>query len=132
PTYLMARNDLGAADWGVRESWSQLLLPQASASMSLSYQAAGTPRLGIFTSDDLGFSEIPAYYSSGYGLSLSYRLSGATLFRPGQARAERRAVEARIDLADFDLVSEVTRQYLAALRAQDGVVLARQELARAE
>src|SRR5690606_2812744 len=59
-------------------------------------------------------------------------LSGATLLRPGQARAERRAVEARGELADFDLVVNVTRQYLAALRAQDDVALARQELARAE
>ena len=107
-------------------------LPQASASLSLGYQAAGTPRFGIFTGGDLGLAQIPAYYNSSYGIGLSYRLSGATLFRPGQARAERRAVEARGELVDFELVVSVTRQYLAALRAQDDVVLARQELARAE
>lgn len=132
PQYLMERNDEAAADWAVREAWGQLVLPQASASLSLGYQAAGTPRFGFFTGDDIGLAEIPAYYNSSYGISLSYRLSGATLLRPGQARAERRAVEAMGELADFQLVVNVTRQYLAALRAQDDVVLARQELARAE
>src|SRR5690606_28064272 len=132
PQYLMERNDEAAADWAVREAWGQLVLPQASASLSLGYQAAGTPRFGIFTGGDLGLAQIPAYYNSSYGIGLSYRLSGATLFRPGQARAERRAVEARGELVDFELVVSVTRQYLAALRAQDDVVLARQELARAE
>jgi outer membrane protein len=132
PTYLAQRNDEAAAVWGVREAWSQLFLPQASASFSLGYQASGTPRFGVFTSSDLGLSETPEYYSSWYSLGLSYRLSGATLLRPAQARAVRRAAEARADLADFELVSAVTRQYLAVLRAQDGVALARQELARAE
>lgn len=132
PAYLMERNDEAAADWAVREAWSQLMLPQAGASLTLGYQAAGTPRFGIFTGGDLGIAQIPAYYNSAYGLSLSYRLSGTTLLRPGQARAERRAVESRVELADFELVAAVTAQYLAALRAQDGVVLARQELARAE
>jgi len=132
PTYLAQSNDEGAAAWGVREAWSQLVLPQASASLALGYQASGTPRFGIFTGSDLGLSETPVYYSSSYTLGLSYRLSGATLLRPAQARALRRAAEARGDLADFELVSAVTRQYLAVLRAQDGVALARQELARAE
>jgi len=132
PLYLMAKNDEAAADWAVREAWSQLMLPQASASLSLGYQAAGTPRFGIFTGGDIGLAEIPAYYSSSYGINLSYRLSASTLLRPGQARAERRAVEARSELADFELIVTVTRQYLAALRAQDDVALARQELARAE
>jgi outer membrane protein len=132
PTYLAQRNDEAAAVWGVREAWSQLVLPQAGASLSLGYQAAGTPRFGIFTGSDLGLSETPEYYSSSYSLGLSYRLSGATLLRPAQARAVRRATEARVDLADFELVAAVTRQYLALLRAQDGVALARQELARAE
>lgn len=132
PTYLMERNDEAAADWAVREAWSQLVLPGADASFSLGYQASGTPRFGFFTGGDLGISETPAYYSSSYRLGLSYRLSAATLFGPGQARARRHAVEARGELADFQLVVDVTRQYLAALRAQDGVVLARQELARAE
>src|SRR5690606_18762752 len=125
PTYLAQSNDEGAAAWGVREAWSQLVLPQASASLALGYQASGTPRFGIFTGSDLGLSETPVYYSSSYTLGLSYRLSGATLLRPAQARALRRAAEARGDLADFELVSAVTRQYLAVLRAQDGVALAR-------
>jgi len=132
PQYLMERNDEAAADWAVREAWGQLVLPQASATLSLGYQAAGTPRFGLITGGDIGLAETPAYYNSSYGINLSYRLSGATLLRPGQARAERRAVEARLELADFQLVVDVTRQYLAALRAQDDVALARQELARAE
>jgi len=132
PLYLMERNDEAAADWAVREAWGQLVLPQASADLSLGYRAAGAPRFGFVTGGDIGLMEVPAYYNSSYGFGLSYQLSGATLLRPGQARAERRAVEARGELADFDLVVNVTRQYLAALRAQDDVALARQELARAE
>lgn len=131
PNYLMQKNDEIEAEWLVREAYGAFL-PSASSSMSFSYQAEGTPRFGIFTGADLGLSRTPAYYSSGYSLGVGYRLSGASFFQLGQQRANRRAVAARSEAADFTLAAEVTRRYLAVLRAQDGVELAEQELARAE
>lgn len=131
PNYLMQKNDEIEAEWQVREAYGAFL-PSATSSLTLGYQGEGTPRLGIFTGADLGLSRTPAYYSSGYSLGLSYRLSGASFFQLGQQRAHRRAVEARSEAADFQLTAEVTRRYLAVLRAQDAVQLAEQELARAE
>lgn len=132
PDYLAQRNNSTSADWSVREAYGALL-PGASANTSLSWQGAGTQRFGIFTGEDFGLgSSTTDYYSSSYGLSLSYRLSGSSLIAPGREKASRRAVEAGIEAAEFTLDANVTRGYLAVLRAQDGVTLARSELARAE
>ena len=131
PDYLARRNDASVADWSVREAYGGLL-PGASASTSFSYQAAGTPRVGFFTGSDLGVGQIPEYYISNYSLGINYSLSGSSLLAPGRAKAARAATNAGIDAADFALVAQVTRQYLAVRRAQDGVVLAKQELERAE
>ena len=100
--------------------------------MSYGYQAAGTPRFGNFTGSDFGLGSTTDYYSSSYSLGVGYRLSGASLLAPGQARSQRNATEAGIEAAAFTLRTNVTRQYLGIKRAQDGVVLARSELARAE
>lgn len=131
PDYLQRTNDMSAADWAVRDAYGSLL-PGASASTSYSYTAAGAQRIGNFTGDELGLATSTDYYSSSYGVSLNYRLSGLTLLAPGQAKSERRATAAGIEAAGFTLRNDVTRQYLAVKRAQDGVTLARQELARAE
>lgn len=131
PDYLAQRNDEVEADWAVREAYGGLL-PGAAAGLSLQYQAKGTSRFGVFTGADFGLAETPAYYLSDYYLGLNYQLSGAKLYAPARERANRRATQARIDAADFTLVADVTRQYLAVLRARDGVELARQELARAD
>lgn len=131
PGYLAARNDAGVADWQVREAYGQLL-PGASASTSFSWQDAGTPRLGIFTGEDFGFGSTTSYYTSSYSLGLNYQLNGASLLAPGQAKASRRATDANIAAAAFDLDAGVTQQYLGVLRAQEGVTLAEAELARAQ
>jgi outer membrane protein len=131
PDFLQQANDAVNADWAVRGAYGALL-PGASAAMSYGYQAAGTPRFGNFTGSDFGLSTTTDYYSSSYSLGLGYRLSGATLLAPGQAKQQRHATEAGIEAAAFTLRTNVTRQYLAVKRAQDGVVLARQELTRAE
>jgi len=130
PAYLSTRNDAGVADWEVREAYGRLL-PGANSSMSFQWQDAGTPRLGIFTGEDFGFGSTTDYYSSSYSLGLSYQVSGATLLGPSQAKASRRATDANIDAAAFDLDASVTRQYLAVLRSQEGVTLAEAELQRA-
>lgn len=129
PDFLQQANDVAAADWAVRDAYGSLL-PGASASTTYSYQAAGTQRVGSF--GDIGVTNSTDYYSSNYNLGVSYRLSGATLLAPGQAKSERRATAAGVEAAVFTLRTDVTRQYLAVKRAQDGVALAEQELARAD
>lgn len=131
PAYQAQRNNVDVASAAVREAYGGLL-PGASASTSFSYQAAGTPRFGMFSGSDLGISNTPAYYSSDYSIGLNYTLSGATLAAPGREKASRRAVEANLVVTEFALHADVTGKYLAVARAADGVVLAQEELKRAE
>jgi outer membrane protein len=131
PDFLAQRNDASVADWAVREAYGSLL-PGASLSSSLGWQDAGNQRFGIFTGDDLGIGSSTSYYSSSYSVGLNYSLSGASLFAPARERAARRATEASIDAAGFTLEANVMGRYLSVLRAQDGVDLARAELARAD
>jgi outer membrane protein len=125
PDYLATANDERLADWGVRAAYGSLL-PSASLSGSMSYQGAGEQRIGNITG-----RTSTDYYTSSYGVNLGYRLSGSELFAPGRERANRRATIANIEAMRFSLEADVTRQYLAVLRARDGVALAEQELTRA-
>lgn len=127
PNFLAQKNDAAVADWNVRQAYGQLL-PGASASTSFQYQASGQTRFGIFTGADLGVATTPDYYSSSYSLGVNYSLSGASLFAPKQAKADRRATDASITASQFQLDANVTQQYLAVLRAQDAVALTTQEL----
>jgi outer membrane protein len=131
PDFLAQKNDINVAEWGVREAYGQLM-PSALASTSFAYQASGPARFGIFTGADLGVASNPEYYSSSYNLGVNYSLSGSSLLAPGRAKADRRATEAGISASQFQLDAFVTQQYLAVLRAQDGVTLAKQELERAK
>jgi outer membrane protein len=130
PAFLSTENDEGPADWNVRESYG-LFLPNLSSSISGQYLAPGSPSFGIFDAGDLGL-DVTDYYFSGYNFTATYRLLGGSLFRVASARADRRATEARIQAASFTLESDVTAQYLMALRARDGVEVAERQLARAE
>jgi len=131
PDYLIARHATAVADWNVREAYGALL-PGASVSGSVSWQDAGNTSFGIFNTSDFGISGSTSYYYSSYNIGLSYRLSGATLFGPGQAKSSRRATEAQLDQSGSATAYLVAQRYLAVLGAQDGVTLAREELARAE
>jgi outer membrane protein len=131
PDYLAQANDIAVSDWAVRDAYGSLL-PGASVSTSYGYQAAGTPRFGNFTGNELGLNSTTDYFSSSYSIGLNYRLSGATLMAPGQARAQRNSTAAGIEAAAFNLTAAVTRQYISVRRAQDGVTLTRRELARAD
>jgi outer membrane protein len=130
PAFLSTQNDVGPADWNVREAYG-LFLPDFTTSISGQYLAPGSPSFGIFDAGDLGL-DVTDYYFSGYSLTATYSLSGASLFRVASARAARNATDARIQAASFTLESDVTAQYLIALRARDGVEVARRQLDRAE
>jgi outer membrane protein len=127
PDYLATSNDIGPAEWAVRNAYGNLL-PGADVSTSLSWTAAGQSRVGVVTSEALETD----YYSSSYRMGLGYSLSGARLLSPGQQKSNRRAVASTIEAAAFNLESAVTRQYLAVLRAQDNVRVSEQELSRAQ
>lgn len=131
PDYLIAQHATAVADWNVREAYGALL-PGASLSGSMSWQGAGNTSFGIFNTSDFGIAGSTSYYYSSYNVGLSYRLSGATLFGPSQAKSSRRSTEAQLDQSGSATDYLVTQRYLAVLGAQDGVTLAREELARAE
>ena len=131
PDFLATENDVRVADWAVRDAYGSLL-PGADVSTSLSHQAAGQQRFGIFTGEELGLGSSTGYYSSSYRLGLTYQLNGAALLAPSREKSNRRATIAGVEAAAFNLESNVTRQYLAVLREQDNVVVTEQELARAQ
>ncbi len=131
PTYLQSTNDSDLADWDVRQAWGQLL-PTASASSTASWQGPGNQQFGAITLGDLGFGNLPSYYTSSYRLSLNYSLSWSNILAPSQANASRRATTANIKVAEATLVSRVTTGYLDVLRQQEGVTLAQQQLDNAQ
>ncbi len=132
PDFRAQANDEAEADWQVREAYAAFL-PGFGLSNRFSYQARGTAQgFGAFTAEDLGLGETPEIYTSSYFIGFSTNLSGATFFEPVRARANRKATEARIDAAAYTLATDVTRQYLAALRARDGVRIAQSALESAD
>jgi outer membrane protein len=114
----------------VAEAYASFL-PQVSVSSDLSYQLAGTPRIGGLSGEDLGLSRTPAQYFSSYGINVGMTISGATFFDVARTRAQAKAAAARTTVAGFDLDATITRQYVAALRARDVVTLRQQELSAA-
>jgi outer membrane protein len=131
PAFQRQRNDEAVADWNVRAAYGAIL-PSLTLSSSLDWQGEGVQRFGLFSGEDLGLTRTPPYYFSSYGIRLNMNLSGGTLFRMAQERAQRQSTVAAIEAAAFTLEADVTRQYLAALRARDNVALARRELEAAE
>jgi outer membrane protein len=131
PTYRQAATDESLADWNVRQAYGSFL-PTLGLSSSMSYSAPGTPRIGIFSSAELGISRLPANYSSSYSVGMNLNLSGGTIFRAVEAKANQNATEKRVAAAAYQLSTDVTGQYLAALRAQDQVSIARSALESSE
>lgn len=127
PRYRSTQNDQEAADWQVREAYASFL-PRVNASAGVTYQEPGVQRIGAI---DFGAASTDYLYS-GYELGLTWNLDGNTIFQSSSARANREATQARIRAAGFDLESAVTLQYMAALRARDGVEIARRQLDRAQ
>lgn len=127
PDYRSQVNDQGVADWLYAESLGNLL-PGVQVSSGYTYTAEGTPRIGLFSAEEFGISRTPASYFSSYSLGLGMQLSGATFFNIAQAKANRSATDARVSAASFTLQSDVTRDYLTAMRARDALTVARQDL----
>jgi outer membrane protein TolC len=126
PTYLAAANNQSAADWNVREAYSNFL-PGASANGSLRYTRPGVQRIGTQASEALGTD----YLSSSYSLNFGWGINGSTIFGLSTARANADATSASIDQARFQLESGVTLQYMGALRARDQLDVERRRLERA-
>lgn len=127
PSYRAQANDAAVADWDARAAYGAIL-PSVSASGGVNWRAGGTRRIENI---DLGLRQ-PDQMSSSYALGVGMTLNGATIFGMSRARAEREATHAQIDAAGHVLESEITRQYLTAMRARDGVRLAESDLASAE
>ncbi len=126
PLFQQMLTDLSPAQWNVRAANANLFLPDASLFFSTSWQDAGQEQFGGFTSAQ------PSVVISNYSFSLSYLFNGNTLFAPGQRRAERTAVERRIDDAELQLRNSVTSFYIEVLRLEDRADQAERELRRSE
>ena len=131
PTLEISRNDLSVADWNVRSAYGSWL-PSASLSSSVSWQGAGEQRFGTITADELGVQNQPSYYLSSYNAGVSFSIDGRTLMAPGQAKRDRDATRAQLRTAEATLRLNVTKAYLDVLRQKEALVLAEQELERAE
>jgi outer membrane protein TolC len=126
PGFLSTENDRGPAAWDERAAFGAFL-PRLDASASAGFTEAGTQRIGTL---DFG-SQSTDWYSSSYSLGLTWTLSGNTIFGVSNARNSRRATEARVDAAAFNLESSVAFQYMTALRAGDQLDVAQRQLDRA-
>lgn len=127
PQYRQIANDETDADWGVRQAYTAFL-PSLSLGTGFSYQAGGTPRVGNLSAAEFGLGATPATYTSDYGVRMSVGISGRDFAEVSRAKANQRAVEARIESAAYDLETQVTAQYLAAVRARDLVLIAKSAL----
>jgi outer membrane protein len=127
PNWLSTRNDQDVADWQVRESYASLL-PSVNARGFAAYQEPGVQRFGAI---DIGGGSTDYLYS-GYALSMNWNFDGNSMFQTASARANRESTQARIRSEAFNLESQVTLQYMAALRARDGVDVTRRQLDRAQ
>lgn len=126
PTFLSTQNDQSAANWQAREAYAQFL-PSVSVGLGGTWQAAGVQRFGTV---ELAEQNTDWLYS-GYGINLNMTLDGNTIFGVPNARANKRATKARVSAAEFNLESTVAFQYMAVLRAQEGVDVAQRQLDRA-
>jgi outer membrane protein len=133
PELQQTLNNRIGAQAAVRSAYGALL-PSADAALSVQRQQGGQQ---IFSGTSLGASS--DVRQSSYDIGFNYRLNSATLITPSLQRANRDAVEADITGASEILRSNVSQQYLTALRAeanadlQDSlVVVSQQELVLAQ
>lgn len=126
PTFLSTANDQPAANWQVREAWAQFV-PSVTTSLGGTWQEAGQQRFGSVVFE----GQSTDWLYTGYGFNANMTIDGQTIFGVPAARANKRATQARISSAEFNLESLVALQYMTVLRAQDGVDVAQRQLDRA-
>jgi outer membrane protein len=124
-------NNVEVAEWNIKAAYGALI-PSASASSSVSWQGSGEQQVGSVTLSDLGFGDQPSYYFSSYRLGLNYAIDGRVFLALPQAKANRDAQVAQGEASGAQAVFMVTQAYVEVLRQEEGLVLARQELERAE
>jgi len=124
PGYRSSLNDLGPAEWGVRNAFGSLI-PNLSLSSGMGYTGSGASTFGGST-----FNQSSPALSSSYGVSLSWQFDGSTLAQTGQQRANLRAVREDISRAGVDLRTDITGQYLTALQTAAETDVARQQVLR--
>jgi outer membrane protein len=111
PLYLQTANERKSADAQVRQAYGALL-PSSNASFYAAYQQGGA----IFVNG--GSLEVGSdQRQSQYNLTLNYRINAGTVVQPRAARANRVAADADITGAAETLRSDVSQQYITALRA---------------
>lgn len=126
PGYRAEANNVDVARWDVREAWGALL-PGASASAGFQYQAEGDVNFGAIT---VGSS--PETYFSDYSYGFDYYLDGASIARVSLERSQLTAAHANVRAAQITLQSQVRRQYVIALGAQDALDVSRREVELAQ
>ena len=130
PGLQAARNDEDLANWNVRSAYGALF-PSASVNGGFSWQGAGEQTFGSLTAEQLGFANQPSFYFSNYNLNLDYQINGRTLMAPGQAKANRGAIQAQMAWTEASLVFQVTQGYLEVLRQIEEVRVSEQQRERA-
>jgi outer membrane protein len=124
PAYRQILNDASPAKWGVRNAYGSFL-PTVSAAGDLGYIGSGETNFGG------GFIQpTSAFLTSGYSLSLNWRLDGRVLSGPGQQKALQKATDEDISGAGVNLRADITTQYLNVLQASAQVDVARQQVVR--
>jgi outer membrane protein len=131
PLLLADLNNEDVSNWNIRSAYAALI-PSASASSSMSWQGSGEQQFGSVTLSQLGFTNQPSYYFSSYNLGLNYTLDGRVLMAIPQAKSDKKAQAAQGEASESNVVFQVTQTYLDVLRQKEGLLLARQELERAQ
>ncbi len=131
PSVRIPQGEVSAAQWAVRSARATLL-PTFSVGSGLSWQGAGEQRLGGLTAGQLGIGEQPSWLFSSWDAGVTLNLSAGALLAPREADAGLEAARAQVGAAEAALILEVTQGYLAVLRGEEGIRLARRELEQAE
>lgn len=118
PNYLTVESNVRSSTAQLRQTYSALL-PSVTSSFGANYQQAGQQ---VVSGIQLGANGDT--YQSSYRLNLNYGVSGAVLFAPRQARANRDAAEADIASSAEATRALVTNQYIAALKSKAQAELA--------
>ena len=126
PAFRRAQNDIYVADANVKQSYGRFM-PRLSTSLGFSGNASST----LTATDDFGrpiadtrrIETESSSASQGVGLNLNLFDGGANLKNLSAAKAQHIATEASIDQEANRLRAQVSKEYFAALRAEQAIKL---------